>query len=546
MRQLVATLETLGSARWVLIDSNSQQAARAREDRRPLDDPERVAGERVGRPAGDAAGRARIREGQQGRAAPRSGSAPTSARTTGTPTAAAGRRFATGFAELPQGVRFHLLAYPQTAADNLSVRVTDVRRQKTGDGAELLVSLRIMREGGDDDQRVGPGSVRDRRGAVRGDGRAGRGAGRAQGPSHPARERPRPRLGPGVDSGRRQPGGQRLLVRLRAARAPAGDRRRRGPAGRPAACNWPRRSRRTRCSSAPPKSSRPSQLAAVDWDQVSLLLWQAPLPDAAGGQAGAGVRRPRRFGDLLSRPRSGRRRDLRRAVDVMGRPEVGGAGRELARRSRLAGPHGQRPAAAGRPARRSGSTAVLRAKSRRWRRCGAERRSWRGSRPAAGRPTSARPRRRRPIRRWRRTASSFTCWCSVRWPAGRRRSGNTRQLTAGEPPRGRSRPRGSAWPAPRKRFRPISRFTAASTRTASGCWRSTARPAKRRRRCWPTAAWPSLFKGLDFARVDDKAGSIGSLIQEIWRLFLVAMMVAMVAEAALCLPKVARPGGAAS
>ncbi len=55
-----------------------------------------------------------------------------------------------------------------------------------------------------------------------------------------------------------------------------------------------------------------------------------------------------------------------------------------------------------------------------------------------------------------------------------------------------------------------------------------------------------LFKGLDYARVDDKAGSIGSLIQEIWRLFLVAMMVAMVAEAALCLPRLARPPGAAS
>ena len=43
-----------------------------------------------------------------------------------------------GFLELPQGVRFHLLAYPQTAPGNLSVRVTDVRRQKTGDAAELL------------------------------------------------------------------------------------------------------------------------------------------------------------------------------------------------------------------------------------------------------------------------------------------------------------------------------------------------------------------------------------------------------------------------
>ena len=49
-----------------------------------------------------------------------------------------------------------------------------------------------------------------------------------------------------------------------------------------------------------------------------------------------------------------------------------------------------------------------------------------------------------------------------------------------------------------------------------------------------------LFHGLDFARVDDRAGNVGSLIQEIWRLFLVAMMVALVVEAGLCLPKLAR------
>jgi hypothetical protein len=46
-----------------------------------------------------------------------------------------------------------------------------------------------------------------------------------------------------------------------------------------------------------------------------------------------------------------------------------------------------------------------------------------------------------------------------------------------------------------------------------------------------------LFRGLDFARVDDQAGSLSGLIQEIWRLFLVAMMVAMMVEAALCLPR---------
>ena len=51
-----------------------------------------------------------------------------------------------------------------------------------------------------------------------------------------------------------------------------------------------------------------------------------------------------------------------------------------------------------------------------------------------------------------------------------------------------------------------------------------------------------LFRGLDFARVDDQAGNISSLIQEIWRLFLVAMMVAMVVEAGLCLPRPAARG----
>jgi hypothetical protein len=53
-----------------------------------------------------------------------------------------------------------------------------------------------------------------------------------------------------------------------------------------------------------------------------------------------------------------------------------------------------------------------------------------------------------------------------------------------------------------------------------------------------------LFRGLDFARVDDRAGSIGSLIQEIWRLFLTSMIVAMVVEAGLCLPRQARRSGA--
>lgn len=46
-----------------------------------------------------------------------------------------------------------------------------------------------------------------------------------------------------------------------------------------------------------------------------------------------------------------------------------------------------------------------------------------------------------------------------------------------------------------------------------------------------------LFKGLSFTRVDDRAGSLIGLIQEIWRPFLIVMMIALLVEAALCLPR---------
>lgn len=45
------------------------------------------------------------------------------------------------FLEFKQGIRFHLLAYPEPTKDNLGVRVTNLRRRTAGDGAELLISL---------------------------------------------------------------------------------------------------------------------------------------------------------------------------------------------------------------------------------------------------------------------------------------------------------------------------------------------------------------------------------------------------------------------
>ncbi len=47
----------------------------------------------------------------------------------------------------------------------------------------------------------------------------------------------------------------------------------------------------------------------------------------------------------------------------------------------------------------------------------------------------------------------------------------------------------------------------------------------------------SLFDRLDFDRVDDQAGSGASLVSEIWRLFLILMLVALLLEAMLCIPR---------
>jgi hypothetical protein len=44
-----------------------------------------------------------------------------------------------------QGVRFHLLAYPQTAPDDLAVTIDHVSRRETAEKAEVLLDLRIVR-----------------------------------------------------------------------------------------------------------------------------------------------------------------------------------------------------------------------------------------------------------------------------------------------------------------------------------------------------------------------------------------------------------------
>lgn len=47
----------------------------------------------------------------------------------------------------------------------------------------------------------------------------------------------------------------------------------------------------------------------------------------------------------------------------------------------------------------------------------------------------------------------------------------------------------------------------------------------------------SLFAGLPFSRVDEQAGSLSGIVREVWRSFLVAMIIALLLEAVLCLPR---------
>ncbi len=53
----------------------------------------------------------------------------------------------------------------------------------------------------------------------------------------------------------------------------------------------------------------------------------------------------------------------------------------------------------------------------------------------------------------------------------------------------------------------------------------------------PAERVETLFANLDFDRVNQTANNSSSLIQEVWRLFLIVVLLALIAEAVLCIPK---------
>ena len=185
------------------------------------------------------------------------------------------------------------------------------------------------------------------------------------------------------------------------------------------------------------------------------LALAGPAARCRHGEPDPGVHRAGRPGDLLPAQEPRPARVPGRPLDVLDRASPESSPSRTGEATRTCSP---RPRAAGRcrwGSSRSAGIAGSRgeltplATLRGGAPCSA------GSRPVAGAPTSARPRRPSAIRRWPPTASCSTCWCSGRWPAGR---------GAGKHPAADGRrarpakipPAGSGWPGPKRRSRPIT------------------------------------------------------------------------------------------
>jgi hypothetical protein len=554
LRQIARAVETLGSSRWVLIESGTY---RPREFESAAALPHAAGtgptGAAADIPALLQAARDAIRASKAGRTEiwicsdlrandwnPESGRWPA---------------LRDAFLQFPQGVRFHLLAYPQTAPGNLGVRVTAVRRQQGKDGGELLVSLAITREAGADVKRMVPVQfeVDGARSEVTiemvgqeyqlKDHRIPLGADRARGwarVSIPADANP-------ADNEfwflHDEPPTRRALIvaedpqvartlEFAAAIAPESG---------------------VRCEA---QVVAAEDLATVAWDSVALLLWQAPLPL---GEAAARVRAfIERGGSAIFFPPSVPGESALFGVRWTswmaegGKATAPGGAATLTRPSgtlsqgeRVLGWRGDEDLLA---QTQSGAPLPLGTLQVR-RACGLAGELTPLATLGGGTPLLARATMPRGGAYFCATtpaagdsslaADGVVLYVMVQraLAAGAVVLGSTRAVDAGVPPS--DLPAQSAWQ------RVAGAELAISTEyplhpgvyTAGGKLLAVNRPAAEDAAAvLANRRVAELFRGLDYARIDDRAGSMSSLVQEVWRLFLVAMMAALVIEAALCLP----------
>ena len=448
------------------------------------------------------------------------------------------------FLALTQGVRFHLLAYPESAPENLSVRVTEVRRQKVGEAAELLISLKIAREGGSNTGKISL-------------------------PVQFVIDGARSELTIEMTGDSAELKGYRISLER-------GHEKGWGKVTIPADANladnefWfafsepaPRkiaivaedtqviRSLQLVAEVSPDFSLISTvevvlaeQVTGIDWESLSLLLWQAPLPE--GDRAKLVEAFVERGGVLIAFP-----------------SESGGDAKLL-------------NTGWGRSVETPQDVAVE---------------TWRGDQDLLANTQSGAslPVGELQVRKYRELEGEFTALASLKantpflarvtttrggayfctttpspndstlasngvvlyvmiqraLAAGAEALGATRQLVAGEA----SGEASAHW----QRVAGAEDAISTDYLLYSGVYASGDRLLAINRPLTEDTSGiltnervAGLFRGLDFARVDEQAGSLGSLVQEVWRLFLGAMMIALVVEAALCLPKPGRltTGGA--
>lgn len=532
-RQLVAALNTLGSSHWVLIDSTTNRPAELAAPDSLLSLPSAMpTSTSSDLPAMLQAAHEYIKNNRTGRT--EIWICSDLRKNDWDASSARWKALRTGFAELPQSVRFHLLAYPKLAENNVTVRVTDVRRSRQGHDAELVISLRLTRIADPDETVSVPvqfeiegarseitvemtGSeyvLKDHRislqdNQVRGWGRV----------SIPADANP-------ADNDfyfafDESPLRKTIIVaddpqvvrplELAASISP-------GPA--------------IRCEA---EVVAVEQLAAIEWEQTALLLWQGALPtddDAElvesfvhrGGQV---VFFPPRVpsSDTFMAARWGRWQDSAEELavenwrgdqDLLANTESGAAlpvgELKIKRHCTLSGEF--TPLAT----LRGGDPLLSRVSTDRG---GVY---FISTTPSEGDSSFAR--------------SGVVLYVAVQraLAAGALALENTRQLVAGSPPEGLA----TSWKRLSGARDALSTeysfhrglFTVDENLLAVNRAKEEDQPG-----VLDDASVSELFAGLDFARIDSEAGNAKSLVQEVWRLFLAAMMIALMVEAGLCLPK---------
>ncbi|HUY93111.1 MAG TPA: BatA domain-containing protein [Pirellulales bacterium] len=534
-RQLIETLERLPSSHWVLVESTTNQP-------RELESPRSLEHLPETEPSGAAADwPAMLQAAHDYIVANQSGRTEiwllSDLRTNDwSADDARWEALRSAFAAFPQGVRFHLLAYPSTAPANVAVRLTGVRHRTVGDGGELLVSLRLER----------------------------------------AEESPKPVSVPiqfEIDGARSVLNAELVGkdFELREHRIPLGPRQQRGwgrvsiPADANPADNEfyfafdQAETHRTAIVADDPNIGEALRLAAsiptdpgelcsaevidlaqagsIDWDKTALVLWQAPLPQgetakqleafvARGGQAiffpplapeasefmgaswqawsappeGAAVETWRGDQDLLAHTQSG----MSLPVGQLELHKVCGLSGEV---TPLASLKGGAPLVARAPTPRGGVYFIA-------------------TTPAAGASSLA--------------SDGIVLYVAVQRALanGAAAIGGAQQLIAGEP--------GAEAAAQWRRLAGDERGVSIENAFQPGAYAAEEAVVALNRPEAEDAAGvladdrvAALFRDLDFVRIDEEAGSARSLVQEVWRSFLAAMMFALVAEAWLSMPRVA-------